>query len=462
MIQEEGDSTFEVITFGCRLNSFESEIIKNAVKESNQKNLVVFNSCAVTAEAERQLRQKIRKYKKENPQAKIVVTGCAAQINPEKYAKMVEIDLILGNQEKLEAKNYQFALDRKYSKQIKNSPKNKQNSEIFHKDQLFLNERKSNAEFLQENELVKIKVNDIMSVEDTAPQLVSYFENRTRAFLEIQNGCNHRCTFCIIPFGRGNSRSVPLGEIVKNVKELVKNGHQEIVLTGVDISDYGKDLAVPITLSQMIRRLLNIVPELSRLRLSSIDVAEIDQEFFDILANEPRLMPYLHLSVQSGDDLILKRMKRRHTRAQVIEFCQKARKIRPEITFGADIIAGFPTESEEALQNSINLIKEADLIFTHIFPYSSRQGTPASKMPQIDKKIIKHRAKKLREAGNLQLKQYLAKQIGKILSVIIEKDNYGKSDNFLDVKFVGSKKLINGQIYDLKITSVDNCQLISS
>jgi threonylcarbamoyladenosine tRNA methylthiotransferase MtaB len=273
-----------------------------------------------------------------------------------------------------------------------------------------------------------------MSVKDTAPQLVSYFDDQTRAFLEIQNGCNHRCTFCIIPYGRGNSRSVGFGEIVKQTRAMVENGHQEIVLTGVDISDYGKDLPIPISLSQMIKKLLKQVPELKRLRLSSVDVAELDHEFFDLLASEDRLTPYLHLSVQSGDDLILKRMKRRHTRKQVIDFCNQARKIRSNITFGADIISGFPTETQEMFENSMSLIEEADLIFTHIFPYSVRLGTPASKMPQLDSKIIKDRASKLRDQGFIQQQKYFKQQLNKEFLVLLEKNNQGKTENFLPVK----------------------------
>jgi threonylcarbamoyladenosine tRNA methylthiotransferase MtaB len=294
-----------------------------------------------------------------------------------------------------------------------------------------------------------------MSVKDTAPQLVSYFENQTRAFLEIQNGCNHRCTFCIIPFGRGNSRSVAFGEIVAQVKKMVAAGHQEVVLTGVDISGYGEDLAVPITLSKMIKRLLKLVPELPRLRLSSIDVAEIDEEFFDILQNEPRFTPYLHLSIQSGDDVILKRMKRRHSSAQVLEFCAKARQIRPEITFGCDIIAGFPTESEEMFLNSLKLISQAGIIFTHIFPYSKRDGTPAAKMPQLNGKIIKERARILREAGHAQLQNFLPTQVGQELAVLVEKNGRGKTENFLDVKILGGEKLKAGQILRLKITGFE-------
>ncbi|NBV06064.1 MAG: tRNA (N(6)-L-threonylcarbamoyladenosine(37)-C(2))-methylthiotransferase MtaB [Proteobacteria bacterium] len=441
----------QVVTFGCRLNSFESEAIKQALKKTDQKNLIVFNSCAVTSEAERELRVSLRKARKNNPQAKIVVTGCAAQIDPEKYAKMAEVDLVLGNQEKSRPESY--------SENFSNSPKQEKitnsDSNIAHKDRIFFATKKSPANFLTVDETSKIKVNDIMSVKDTAPQLVSYFENQTRAFLEIQNGCNHRCTFCIIPFGRGNSRSVAFGEIVAQAKKMVAAGHQEVVLTGVDISGYGEDLAVPITLSKMIKRLLKLVPELPRLRLSSIDVAEIDEEFFDILQNEPRFTPYLHLSIQSGDDVILKRMKRRHSSAQVLEFCAKARQIRPSITFGCDIIAGFPTESEEMFLNSLKLIAQAGIIFTHIFPYSKRDGTPAAKMPQLNGKIIKERARILREAGHAQLQKFLPTQVGQELAVLVEKNGRGKTENFLDVKILGGEKLKAGQILPLKITGFE-------
>ena len=409
MTADETDN--KIITFGCRLNAFESEAIKNAVAESGEKNLIVFNSCAVTSQAEKDLRSSIRKARKENPHAKIVVTGCAAQIDPQKYAKMAEIDLVLGNIEKSSSKSYKSDF-----KITKNSAKNvNENLEILHKDAIFDNHQKSKNNFITDEEHSKIKVNDIMSVRDTAPQLVSYFENQTRAFLEIQNGCNHRCTFCIIPYGRGNSRSVPLGEIVK-------------------------------------------------LRLSSVDVAEIDEEFFEILASESRLMPYLHLSVQAGDDKILKQMKRRHNRQNILDFCEKARKIRPEMTFGADIIAGFPTENDAMFQNSLSLISEADLIFTHIFPYSSREGTPASKMPQLEPKIIKERAKILREAGSAQLQKYLQKQIGHEFEVLLEKNNLGKTRNFLDVEIISDEKnkLQKGNIYLLKINKIKNNLLIAN
>jgi threonylcarbamoyladenosine tRNA methylthiotransferase MtaB len=460
MIKEEIKSN-QVITFGCRLNSYESELIKKAIKKSDQQNLVVFNSCAVTAQAERELRQKIRSIRKKNPQAKIVVTGCAAQIDPEKYAKMPEVDLVLGNVEKSQSKSYEENF------LSPSNPKNlllvekDLNFEIAHKDRLFLEEKSKAANFLTKDETGKIKVNSIMSVRDTAPQLISYFENKTRAFLEIQNGCNHRCTFCIIPFGRGNSRSVAFGEIVEQVKKTVSSGHQEIVFTGVDISDYGRDLSAPITLSQMIKRLFKLVPELPRLRLSSIDVAEIDDGILDLLANEPRFMPYFHLSVQSGDDIILKRMARRHNRKQILEFCAKVRKLRPQTTFGADIIAGFPTENEEMFLNSKKLIEEVGIIFTHIFPYSKRIGTPAANMPQLDGKIIKKRAKILREAGQEQLQKFLKTQIGNILQVIVEKDGMAKSENFLDVKIIGSKNLKSGEIFKVKVLSLEENFLIA-
>lgn len=450
----------QVVTFGCRLNAYESEGIKEALKKTDQKNLIVFNSCAVTSEAEKDLRVALRKARKNNPEAKIIVTGCAAQIDPEKYAKMAEVDLVLGNVEKSNPESYESKSDTTKLLTPYHLPLTP-NPEIAHKDRIFAESKKASQIFLTESETSKIKVNDIMSVQDTAPQLVSYFENQTRAFLEIQNGCNHRCTFCIIPFGRGNSRSVAFGEIVSQVKKMVAAGHKEVVFTGVDISGYGEDLAVKITLSQMIKRLLKLVPELPRLRLSSIDVAEIDEEFFDILKNEPRFMPYLHLSVQSGDDIILKRMKRRHTRQQVLDFCTKARQIRPEITFGCDIIAGFPTETNEMFENSLRLISEAGIVFTHIFPYSKREGTPAAKMPQVNGSIVKERAKLLREAGANELQKFLKNQVGRRTKVIVEKDGIGKSENFLDVKIVNNE-VRAGEILEVHLQDLDRNFLIAN
>jgi threonylcarbamoyladenosine tRNA methylthiotransferase MtaB len=440
----------QIITFGCRLNSFESETIKQAISQSGEKNLIVFNSCAVTAKAEKDLEISIRKARKKFPESKIIVTGCAAQIDPQKYASLKEVDLVLGNVEKTKFESYQkISQDQIPNFEIANNKiLDRQNlpekpNPNHHQDQIFLSELNKKNQISNLTDLNKIKVNDIMSVRDTAPQLVSYFENQTRAFLEIQNGCNHRCTFCIIPYGRGNSRSVGFGEIVDQCKKMIDKGHQEIVLTGVDISDYGRDLPINLSLSQMIKKLLKLIPQLPRLRLSSIDVAEIDEEFLEILANENRLTPYLHLSVQSGDDLILKRMKRRHNRQQILDFCLRARKIRPEITFGADIIAGFPTEDDQMFENSLNLIEEADLIFTHIFPYSPRLGTPASKMKQIDYKIIKNRSQIIRLAGEKQLKKYLTKQIGKEFEILIEKNNRGKTPNFLNARLVNNQDLLS-------------------
>ena len=473
----------QVVTFGCRLNSYESEAIKLALKTAQNKNpqldnLVVFNSCAVTNEAERQLRQAIRKAAKENPQAKIVVTGCASQINPKKYADMTEVSLVLGNTNKTDPASYERLAQNELSNghdalvAVSMDPATQRgdigemvrrdeegrisdgneyyDKGVLHQDRIFF----AQNQFITDD--AKILVNDIMSIRETAPHLVSHFENKTRAFLEIQNGCNHRCTFCIIPYGRGNSRSVPFGRIVEQVKAMIDLGHKEIVFTGVDISDYGKDLDVPITLAQMIRRLFKLVPQLPRLRLSSIDVAEIDDEMLDIIANESRFMPYLHLSVQSGDDMILKRMKRRHDRNMILEFCAKARQLRSDITFGSDIIAGFPTETDEMFENSVKLISEAGLIFNHIFPYSKKAGTPAAKMPQLNGKIIKERAKILRQAGDLELKKYLKTQIGKTLEVLIEKDGIGKSKNFFDVQI---SQMINAKIGDIITVTISGADL---
>lgn len=455
----------EIVTFGCRLNIYESELIKQAVSDLPDDNLIIFNSCAVTNNAERELRQAIKKASKQNPQAKIVVTGCAAQIDPKKYAKMPEVSMVIGNSEKTDPKIYQN-LFTKHNHQHNNSAKSdgfsiSTDQEVKHKDQLFFTNQQSQNIFLSPKESEKILVNDIMSVKETASFMVLDFENRTRAFVQVQNGCNHRCTFCTIPYGRGNSRSVALGEIVAQIKQLVANGHKEMVITGVDISDYGKDLAAPISLAQMIKRVLKLVPELPRIRLSSIDVAEIDQEMIDLIANEPRFMPYLHLSVQSGDDIILKRMKRRHSSKQVIEFCHHLRKLRPDVTFGADFIAGFPTETDEMFLNSVNLIKEAQIIFNHIFPYSKRAGTPAAKMPQIDGKIIKQRAKILREVGNLELQKFLDQQIGKKFTVMVENDNLAKAENFLDVKIDHDLKLNSGEIVEVEAIARSGNKLVA-
>ncbi|MEK6733614.1 MAG: tRNA (N(6)-L-threonylcarbamoyladenosine(37)-C(2))-methylthiotransferase MtaB [Pseudomonadota bacterium] len=409
-------SNIEINTFGCRLNIYESEAIKEQLKDYTDE-IIVFNTCAVTKEAEKQAVQAIRKAKRENPNKKIIVTGCAAQLDPNKFAQMDEVTKVLGNQEKFDKKNYK----------------------------------------LDEEE--KILVNDIMSVKETASHIVSSFEGKVRSFVQIQNGCNHRCTFCTIPLARGNSRSVPIAAIVDQVKKLVDNGYKEVVLTGVDITDFGLDLPGTPSLGEMVQRLLKLVPELPMLRLSSLDVAEIDPLLFELMAYEPRIMPYAHISLQAGDNMILKRMKRRHNREQVLEFCQKLRDLRPETTFGADIIAGFPTETEEMFQNSLNLISEAGLQLLHVFPYSARNNTPASKMPQLPKQIRKVRAETLRNEGIKELQKFFKNSIGKTYKTIVEQEGLGRTENFLHVKIPASFK--ESEILDIKITGFEDKFLVS-
>jgi threonylcarbamoyladenosine tRNA methylthiotransferase MtaB len=400
----------KIITFGCRLNSFESEIIRNAANQSDLTNAIIFNTCAVTQEAERQAKQAIRKASKEFPDKKIIVTGCAAQLNPEKYSIMPEVSKVLGNEEKLQAKFY-----------------------------------------IMDDE--KIQVNDIMSIKETASHLITNLEGKTRAFVQIQNGCNHRCTFCTIPFARGNNRSVPVGLIVNQIKTLIENGYNEIVLTGVDISDYGKDLPATPSLAQMTKRMLTLIPELKRLRFSSIDVAEIDNELLELFINEPRIMPHFHISMQAGDNMILKRMKRRHSREQVIEFCHIVKSRRPESAFGADIIAGFPTETDEMFENTRRIISEAGIPYLHVFPFSARENTPASKMAQIPKSIRKERATILRLEGEKQLQLHLQGMIGKNVEAIVESKNMARSENFSHISLAVDCN--PGDIIKLKITSLN-------
>lgn len=406
----------DIITFGCRLNAYESEVIRARLGESQAKNTIVINSCAVTAEAERQVRQAIRRAKREYPDKRVIVTGCAAQIHPERYAELDEVDLVLGNEEKLQSNHY--------SKTVR-------------------------FEEAQE----KAVVNDIMSVRETASHLVAGLEGRTRAFVQVQNGCDHRCTFCIIPFGRGPSRSVPIGDIVRQVRELVASGYREIVLTGVDITDYGKDLPGQPTLGQMISRLLALVPELPRLRLSSIDAVECDADLYRLLAEEPRLMPHIHISLQAGDDMVLKRMKRRHLRQDILDFCEHVRRLRPDVVFGADIIAGFPTETDAMFENTLNLVAEAGLTYLHVFPYSSRPGTPASKMPQVPKQVRKERAARLREAGQGQLRQLLTSKLHQKSRIIIEKPLLGRTEHFCSVML--SEPANPGDILPAYITGIE-------
>lgn len=385
-------------TFGCRLNAYESEAMRGYAREAALENTIIFNTCAVTKEAERQARQAIRRARREHPGARIVVTGCSAQIHPETYGAMEEVDLVLGNEEKLEPAIWK----------PEETPPD-----------------------------AKIRVNDIMSVRETASHMVSAFSGQTRAFLQVQNGCNHRCTFCIIPYGRGNSRSVPMGEVVREARALVESGYKEIVLTGVDISAYGEDLPGQPTLGQLCRRLLAAVPELPRLRLSSIDAVEVDETLYRLLAEEPRLMPHLHLSLQAGDDMILKRMKRRHLRGDILAFCDKVRGLRPDMVFGADIIAGFPTETDAMFENTLRLVEEAGLTWLHVFPYSEREGTPAAKMPPVPSPVRKERAARLREAGKQQEQALFQRCIGTQAQVLMEENGMGRSEHFVPVRCAG-------------------------
>ena len=411
----------KIINLGCRLNIYEGEIIKSHSKKNKLKNVTIINSCAVTVEAEKKVAYEIRKAKRNFPNNKIVVTGCAAQIDPKKYASMKNVDLVLGNKEKIESKTW--------------------------------NNLKYNS---------KIQVDDIFKFSKNQHESIEKFEGKSRAFIEIQQGCDHRCTFCIIPYGRGNNRSVPIGVIVNRIQTFVNNGYKEVVLTGVDITDYGKDLPGKPNLSQLIKRILNLVPNLMRLRLSSIDCAEITQDFWSILLDK-RLMPHFHLSLQSGNNLILKRMKRRHTREQAITFCKKVKSLRPDATFGADIIAGFPTESEIMFQDSLKLIDECKLTHLHIFPYSPREKTPASRMPQIDKKIIKERAKKLREKGKKNLIKYLTNKIGDKNFILIESSDsqksIGKDQHFIKVQI--DQEIQEGNIIPCVYTGIYNDVLLA-
>ncbi len=409
----------DVVTFGCRLNAYDSEAIRLRAGEAQLTNAVVVNTCAVTAEAVRQSRQAIRKLKRERPTARIIVTGCAAQTEPETYAAMPEVDAVLGNEEKFDSRAYaDFGI----------------------------------------GSLERVRVNDIMGVRDVAPQLVDHFEGRTRAFLQVQTGCDHRCTFCIIPYGRGNSRSVAMGAVVAEARRLVENGFAEIVLTGVDLTSYGADLPGAPGLGQLVEKLLKLIPDLKRLRLSSIDSIEADPHLMRAIAEEKRLMPHFHLSVQSGDDLILKRMKRRHSRAHTIQFCEAVRRLRPEAAFGADFITGFPTESEEMFENSLRLVDEAGLSQLHVFPYSARKGTPAARMPQLGHAIAKARGARLRAKGEAALKARFSAMTGKIRSVLVEKPGFGHSECFAPVFFEGAGA--PGSIVNVTISGRDRTRLL--
>lgn len=408
------ENSVEILTFGCRLNTYESEVMRahaSKAKDSQDgRPVLIVNTCAVTKEAERQARQAIRRARRDNPDLRIVVTGCAAQIDPDGFSAMPEVDRVIGNDVKLQPETW-----------------------------------------LAPSDAQRVLVNDIMSVRETASHLVEGFEGRARAFVQVQNGCDHRCTFCIIPYGRGNSRSVPIGSIVDQVRSLVASGYNEIVLTGVDVTAYGADLPGHPTLGQMIRRLLALVPNLPRVRLSSLDPVEIDEDLWRLIAEEPRLMPHLHLSLQAGDDLILKRMKRRHLRGDVIALCEKARSLRPDIVFGADIIAGFPTETEEMFQNTLDLTEECGLVYLHVFPYSERDGTPAARMPQVAQNVRKERAARLRDLGKTQLSRFLDSRIGQTCQVVVEKDGKsGRTEHFAPVRL--DREYEPGSLVTVEIT----------
>ncbi len=409
----------EIVTFGCRLNTYESEAIR--VHAAGLADAIIFNTCAVTAEAVRQSRQQIRRARRERPEAKIIVTGCAAQTEPGTYAAMPEVDLVLGNREKLEAASYEdFGIG--------------------------ASER--------------VRVNDIMRVTETAGAFVEAFEGHTRAFLQVQNGCDHRCTFCIIPYGRGNSRSVPMGAVVAEAQRLVEAGYAEIVLTGVDLTAFGAGLPAAPSLGQLVRKILKLVPGLKRLRLSSIDMIEADGALMRAIAEEERLMPHFHLSVQAGDDMILKRMKRRHRRGDVIDFCARVRMLRPEAAFGADLIAGFPTESEAMFANTRALVGEAGLSYLHVFPFSARPGTPAARMPQLPGDVVKTRAKVLREAGEAALAARLAALAGSEQTVLAERSGIGRTPCFAPVHF--ERKPVPGSFVSVRIARATPTHLIAA
>jgi threonylcarbamoyladenosine tRNA methylthiotransferase MtaB len=411
--------TVEVVTFGCRLNTAESEVIRREASAAGIADAVVVNTCAVTGEAVRQARQTIRRLRRERPAARIVVTGCAAQTDPQNFAAMPEVDRVLGNEEKL-----------------------------------------SSSAWTGLAASGKVAVGDIMAAKAATTHRISGIEGRTRAFLQVQNGCDHRCTFCIIPFGRGNSRSLPVEDVVAQARQLVTNGYREIVLTGVDITSYGANLPRAPRLGTLVKRVLHEVPALQRLRLSSIDSIEADDDLFDALASEPRLMPHLHLSLQSGDDLILKRMKRRHLRADAIAFCDRVRRLRPDVVFGGDIIAGFPTETEVMFKRSLDLVEECGLTQLHVFPFSPRPGTPAARMPQVDRAVIKERAARLRAKGEAALRRHLDGEIGAQRRVLAEQPLLARTEQFVPVRLAAPVE--PGVIVDVAVAGHDGRQLLAA
>nr|WP_281411815.1 tRNA (N(6)-L-threonylcarbamoyladenosine(37)-C(2))-methylthiotransferase MtaB [Rhizobium sp. BK049] len=419
-------SGVEVITFGCRLNTYESEVMKAQAEKAGLNNAILVNTCAVTGEAVRQARQAIRRARRDNPHARIIVTGCAAQTEKQTFAEMAEVDAVLGNEEKLSSASYRSLPDFGVSAEE------------------------------------KLRVNDIMSVKATAPQMVRHIDGHVRAFIQVQNGCDHRCTFCIIPYGRGNSRSVPMGAVVDQARKLVDSGYREIVLTGVDATSYGGDLPGAPTLGLLAKTLLKQLPEIRRLRLSSIDSIEADAHLMDLIADEPRFMPHLHLSLQHGDDMILKRMKRRHSRADALRFIEDARRLRPEMSFGADMIAGFPTETEEMFATAVRFAEEADIAHLHVFPYSPRPGTPAARMPQHDRSLVKDRAARLRATGHRLHQSHLDGMVGTRQWLLVENNGLAHTENFTLVTAAGLRpgELVpvtitghNGKLLDMQLTA---------
>ena len=405
----------EFITFGCRLNAYESEVMRGHAEKAGADNTIVFNTCAVTAEATRQARQAIRRAKSENPQAQIIVTGCAAQTDPAMFAAMPEVARVLGNEEKLKAESWSL------------------------------------------NDGPRVAVADIMAVKTVSTQMIDGLKERTRAFVQVQNGCDHRCTFCIIPFGRGNSRSIAAADVVEQVRRLSASGYSEVVLTGVDLTSWGADLEGAPKLGALVSRILALVPDLKRLRLSSIDSIEADPELMEVIAGDERIMPHIHLSLQSGDNMILKRMKRRHAREDSIAFCNELRARRPDIVFGADIIAGFPTETDRMFENSLAIVDDCGLTYLHVFPFSPRPGTPAARMPQLDKAIIKGRAGLLREKGQARLEAFLSGEVGALRLVLIETAAMGRTEHFAQVKF--AQVVTPGAIVKARVTGCGTAHL---
>ena len=411
-------------TMGCRLNAYETEAMKELAAEAGLDNAVVVNTCAVTAEAVRKARQEIRKLRRQNPEARLIVTGCAAQTEPETFQSMAEVDAVIGNIEKMQPGTW----------------------------------RGMAADFIGDTEACQ--VDDIMSVTETAGHLIDGFGTRSRAYVQVQNGCDHRCTFCIIPYGRGNSRSVPAGVVIEQIKRLVDRGYNEVVLTGVDLTSWGADLPMTPRLGDLVLRILKLVPDLPRLRISSIDSIEADENLMQAIATEPRLMPHLHLSLQHGDNMILKRMKRRHLRDDAIAFCEEAKRLRPEMTFGADIIAGFPTETPDMFENSMRLVEDCDLTWLHVFPYSPRNGTPAARMPQVDGRDIKARAARLRRLGEARVSEHLVRQKGQEHRILMENPRMGRTEQFAETLFEVDQAV--GDIVTAQVTGAKGNQLLAA